>query len=55
LAKDIFGAKFNKILSRYPAVTARLDELRTKLTRDGNFEKTFRTLLSNILAQLTDP
>jgi hypothetical protein len=27
LAKDIFGTKFNKILSRYPAVTARLDEL----------------------------
>jgi hypothetical protein len=47
LAKDIFETKFNKILSRYPAVTARLDELRTKLARDGNFEKTFRTLLDS--------
>lgn len=47
LAKDIFARQFDGILSRYPAVTARLDELRTKLAKGGNFEEIFRGLLES--------
>ena len=47
LAKDIFARQFDGMLSRYPAVTARLDELRTKLSIGGNFEEIFRGLLES--------
>lgn len=47
LAKDIFSRRFDGILTRYPAVTARLDELRTQLGDNGNFERIFRTLLES--------
>src|ERR1700735_3263195 len=47
LAKDIFARRFDGILNRYPAITARLDELRTQLSENGNFEQIFRTLLES--------
>jgi hypothetical protein len=47
LAKDIFARRFDGILKRYPAITARLDELRTQLSENGNFEQIFRTLLES--------
>jgi hypothetical protein len=47
LARDIFARNFDRILSHYPAVTARLDELRTKLAKGGNFEEIFRALLES--------
>jgi hypothetical protein len=47
LAKDILGRQFDGILNRYPAVTARLDELRTKLANGGDFEEIFRGLLES--------
>lgn len=47
LAKDIFSGRFDGILNRFPAITARLDELRTQLSKNGNFEEVFRTLLES--------
>jgi hypothetical protein len=47
LAKEIFAHQFDGILSRYPTVTALLDELRTKLAKGGNFEEIFRGLLES--------
>jgi hypothetical protein len=47
LARDIFSQNFDEILGRYPTITARLDELRTKLGEGGNFEKIFRSLLES--------
>jgi len=47
LTKDIFAQQFDGILGRYPRVTARLDELRTKLAKGGNFEEIFRGLLES--------
>ena len=47
LTKDIFAQQFDWMLNRYPALTARLDELRTKLTKGGNFEEIFRGLLES--------
>jgi hypothetical protein len=47
LAKDIFARQFDGILSHYPGVAARLDELRTKLAKGGNFEEIFRGLLES--------
>jgi hypothetical protein len=47
LAKGIFAQQFDAILNRYPVLTARLDELRTKLSKGGNFEEIFRGLLES--------
>ncbi len=47
LARDIFSPNFDDILSHYPTVTARLDELRTRLAENGNFEEIFRGLLDS--------
>lgn len=45
LVQDLFAARFDAILSRYPGLTARLDELRNDLRNNGNFEEVFRGLL----------
>src|SRR5215469_7266021 len=48
LAKDIFSQGFDHVLSYYPLVQARLDELRTALQKEGsNFEIIFRELLAS--------
>ncbi len=47
LAREIFAQRFDGILNWYPLVTARLDELRTKLAKNGNFEELFRDLLES--------
>ncbi len=47
LAKDILARRFDGILNGYPLVTARLDELRTRLSNSGDFEQIFRTLLES--------
>ena len=47
LVQDLFGARFNAILDRYPGLTARLDELRNDLRNNANFEEVFRGLLES--------
>jgi len=47
LARDIFSSQFDRILNHYPTITARLDELRTELSKDQSFEEIFRELLES--------
>jgi hypothetical protein len=47
LAKDLFAPNFEQILSRFPTVRARADELRTKLAKGKSFEDVFRNVLAS--------
>lgn len=47
LAKDLFASSFEQILSRFPKVRARADELRTKLAKGKSFEDVFSNILDS--------
>jgi hypothetical protein len=47
LAKDLFAPTFEHILSHFPKVWARADELRTKLAKGRSFEDVFRNVLDS--------
>jgi hypothetical protein len=47
LAKDVFAPRFDEILSHYPKVQARLDEIRTRLDQGENVEGILRDLYNS--------